>query len=210
MGPKLPRQRTLMMWFRLLRLSVILTFGFGVVVGLVRLRPAENVDMRAFLLPSEDCAAPCFLGVQPGTTTLPQAARILQANDWIDHVSQSAHFYDLLWSGSQPAFIDTSAPNYYMPRPDNRVGQMRLRTSLRLGDVIAVLGEPDLRFSRLARSGIFHTIIYTRLGLEISGFAPCSMPYREIWYIPVEIRLHDIVYDSAQWQHSEWALIGCT
>ncbi|MBZ0302494.1 MAG: hypothetical protein K8J31_22300, partial [Anaerolineae bacterium] len=39
-------------------------------------------------------------------------------------------------------------------------------------------------------SGVFHALIYTRLGVEVSGFAPCPTTREAFWFMPVEVRLH--------------------
>lgn len=176
---------------RWLRLAVLLTAVFGAAVGLVRARPYDDPLLRAFLTPPEGCTAPCFLGVQPGVTSLDEAVTILEANRWIADVEPSARFYDLHWSGAQPDFIDADSLNYFMG--DSRVvGQIRLRTRLRLGDVYSLLGVPDAGYWLMSGSGsgVFHARIYSQLGVEVSGYIPCPNRRRDLWFMPVEVRVH--------------------
>jgi hypothetical protein len=173
-----------------LRLAALLTLAFGAAIGLVRAQPYDASEIRAFLTPPQDCAAPCFLGVQPGRTTLDEAVALLEASGWIAEVERGGRFHDFLWNGQQPDFIDDRALNYFMIRA-GVVDQIRLRTRLRLGDVVGLLGRPDDSFSWLtgSGSGVFYAMIYTRLGVEVSGFAPCPALRRNMWQMPVEIRL---------------------
>jgi hypothetical protein len=198
-----------------LRLAALLTLIFGAAIGLVRARPYDDPEMRAFLTPPQGCAAPCFMGVQPGTTTMDEAVAILEASGWIDKVETGGRFYDLLWSGEQPDFIDDESLNYLMIRA-GVVDLIRLRTRLRLGDVVALLGRPDDSFSWLtgSGSGVFYAMIYTRLGVEVSGFAPCPALRREMWQMPVEIRLQNqnilLAYEGAGLQLIDRQPIDCT
>lgn len=175
-----------------LRLAALLTVAFGTMIGLVRARPADDPDLRTFLIPPDNCRPPCFLGVQPGITTVDDAMAILEASAWIADVEPSASFYDLHWSGSQPDFIDAGSLNYFMAETQV-VGQIRLRTRLRLGDVYGLLGKPDASYWLLSGSGsgVFHALIYTRLGVEVSGYAPCPTHRQDLWRMPVEVRLHN-------------------
>jgi hypothetical protein len=59
-----------------LRLAALLTLIFGTAIGLVRARPYDDPEMRGFLTPPQGCAAPCFLGVQPGVTSVDDAITI--------------------------------------------------------------------------------------------------------------------------------------
>ncbi|MAS36704.1 MAG: hypothetical protein CL610_22055 [Anaerolineaceae bacterium] len=195
--------------FKLLRLTALLTVIFAGVIGLLRVPQRDDPLMQTFLIPPEDCESPCFLGVQPGTTTIRDAVAHFEANHWLNEVTQSGQFYDLVWSGSQPLFVDTGAPTYFMSETD-RVGELRVRTHLRLGDILAVLDQPDAVYSRITQSGTFVTIVYTQLGLEISGYWPCRMPRRHLWHIPVEIRMHTLAFESTVPTSMNWPKADCT
>jgi hypothetical protein len=198
-----------------LRLAALLTLTVGVAIGLVRARPYDDPALYTFLTPPHDCAAPCFLGVQPGITPLEEAVTILEANDWIAEVEAGGRFHDLLWSGTQPDFIDDDALNYFMIRA-GVVDSIRLRTRLRLGDVVGLLGRPDDSFSWLtgSGSGVFYAMIYTQLGVEVSGFAPCPALRRDMWQMPVEIRLQRqnilLAYEGAGLQLLHRQPVDCT
>jgi hypothetical protein len=64
------------------KLAVSLLGLFVLPLFVIRAQPYDQTRhdpaLRAFLMPPEDCAAPCFLGIQPGITTLEQAATILE------------------------------------------------------------------------------------------------------------------------------------
>jgi hypothetical protein len=198
-----------------LRLAALLTVTFSAAIGLVRARPYNDPAMHTFLIPPHDCDSPCFLGVQPGVTTMDEAVVLLEASGWIAEVEAGGRFHDLLWSGDQPDFIDDESPNYFMIRA-GVVDSIRLRTRLRLGDVVALLGRPDDSFSWLtgSGSGVFYAMIYTQLGVEVSGFAPCPALRREMWQMPVEIRLQNqnilLAYEGAGLQLINRQPVDCT
>jgi hypothetical protein len=198
-----------------IRLAALLTLLFGAVIGLVRAQPYDDPVIRAFLTPPQGCDAPCFIGVQPGITPLNEAIAILESSGWIAEVEDSGRFHDLLWNGQQPEFIDDDALNYLMIRA-GVVDSIRLRTRLRLGDVVALLGRPDDSFSWLtgSGSGVFYAMIYTQLGVEVSGFAPCPALRRQMWQMPVEIRLQEqnilLAYEGAGLQLIDRQPVNCT
>ena len=178
------------LWWLVLRVACPLSLVFIAAVGLIRVRPYENENVRGFLLPPEGCPAPCFLGVRPGVTPGVDAIQILEAQDWIERVVRSADFYDLTWSDARPDFVDTTAMNYLFV-PTQLVGWIRLDTRLRLGDVLLTLGPPEGVFSRPGGSGhsVYHSLIYRRFGLEIGTVTLCPVTRAGLWNTPVEVRL---------------------
>jgi hypothetical protein len=177
---------------QVLRLALALTLLTALLIGLTYAQPDDNPMLRAFLLPPAGCAPPCFLNVRPGHTPSADAVALLENHAWIETVEPSSSFYDLVWSGAQPAFIDAGALSYLLIAA-GRVDQIRLRTILRLGDVVALLGAPDEGAAWLSgsSSGVFHTVWYHGLGLEIGGYAACPARYDDLWHMPVEVRIAD-------------------
>ena len=179
----------------------MLTGTFLLFVSMARLQPDNNTDIQALLLPPAGCPVPCFLGVRPGWTTSTEAISVLEAHQWIDAVDPSADFLNLLWSGSQPTFVDTTAPNYLFVSM-RVVAHIRLRTTLRLGDVWVTLGQPEVGFSlpTAGGSGFNQYLIYKKLGFEVGAFVRCSAWREDLWRTPIEIRLHNRPLDYSDSQ----------
>src|SRR5688572_3629883 len=90
-----------------LRFALALTTLFTGLLGAIHLQPYDDSDVRAFVAPPQDCAAPCFMGIRPGETTVGEAVDILWAHPWVDQVreftsarGQRTIFWT--WSGQQP------------------------------------------------------------------------------------------------------------
>lgn len=70
----------------LLRLSVLLTVAFAVIIGVIRAQPEAHPELERLLVPPPGCAMPCFLGIQPGQTSAEQATDILEAHPYVGEV----------------------------------------------------------------------------------------------------------------------------
>lgn len=73
-----------------MRQAVLFVVVLIVPVLLIRAQPYDDRPLRALLTPASGCAPPCFMGLQPGRTTIWEALEVLR---WE-------------WSGAQPALID--------------------------------------------------------------------------------------------------------
>jgi hypothetical protein len=197
-----------------LRLVVPLLLLSGALVAGVRARPAADApSLRAFFIPPAGCAAPCWLGIRPGVTTVDEALALLHAHEWVAGVRQSGVFYDLQWSGSQPAWIDSGFHSHF--RANGRlVDAIRIRTTLPNGLIFALLGQPDSGVinTPLNQAGLRHTARYEHSGAEISSLTACPMRRDSVWHTPVEVRYRSgfaqyrpYHYTRADW----WALRPC-
>lgn len=162
-------------------------------VGVVRLQPYDDSALRLFFIPPENCAAPCWLGIRPGVTTVDEALGLLTAHEWVAGVRQNSAFYDLEWSGKQPVWIDTTFRSHFRAQGDV-VESVRVRTTLPTGAIMALLGRPETGVisSPLNQAGLRHTARYTRSGVEISSLSLCPLNRDSLWYAPVEVQYRDI------------------
>ena len=146
--------------FRLvLRYGLLLTVLVGLSIFVVRAQPYDDSELRALLMPVDDCDAACFMGIQPGVTTTREALGILQTHDWVDDVTLGTSFginnsletvsgqVEWTWSGHQPALI---IPNQsgQVSVGNGLVHSISIPLQFTLGDVMLLLGSPDS--SRLA------------------------------------------------------------
>jgi hypothetical protein len=96
--------------FRLyLRLGVIGLLPLIGAILLIHAQPYADNDLRQLL--SEDCPAPCFMGIRPGVTTRHEVIQMLKASNqleinssnWDDDDSGASML--LLWNKNKPRLI---------------------------------------------------------------------------------------------------------
>jgi hypothetical protein len=146
-----------------LRFVALLTALCLVPVVIIRAQPYENHDLRAFLLPPEDCPAPCFMGIRPGVTTAREALAILEAHEWVemvwkDHEAITGISSDSsvapqaeiswTWQHTAPRWINKNIRGWIGLRR-GYVNVMAVDTRLRFGETLLVLGRPDKQAVRI-------------------------------------------------------------
>src|SRR5689334_6810404 len=79
-----PRRR----WRTIAKIALVIIFIAVVLPALQILVPAiaYRDDLLALLNYSDDCHAPCFMGITPGTTTGDEARKILENHRWVASV----------------------------------------------------------------------------------------------------------------------------
>lgn len=135
------------------RSVVMLTMILLLPALLIRAQPYDDAGLRSFLFPA-GCAAPCFVGVQPGRTSVEDAVALLDHHAWIETLMADIPLVirgygpvamlppSWVWSGAQPAWVDTSASGQTWVMND-RIDYVEIKTRLRLGEVWLILGRPD-------------------------------------------------------------------
>lgn len=179
---------------------------------LLRIQPSDNRHVQELLdlgdfLTSDDCPAPCFMGIQPGVTTAKEAIALLEGHPWVGQVipynaGDPSHLW-WVWGDAAPDFLRRVKPNnaqfpvHGEVRTVNRVvSSIGFDIDLTLNDVALTWGIPAE--SRLIFGGILlipdpsrHSITafpYERRGFWASGSTDC--PYdQNIWETPVTLRI---------------------
>ena len=131
----------------LLRLTLPLVALFIGVLIVIQAQPAEG-DVRDFLLPTEGCMMPCWLGIQPGVTTLEQALTILKTHRWFGQIEQIEHApYTYIyweWSAQKPDFMGMA--RVFLPSvmwaKDGIIQLIFIPTGLPYGEVSLLFGAP--------------------------------------------------------------------
>src|SRR5215213_884779 len=97
----------------LLRYIVLITTLCALAIGVIHAQPNYDGDLRAFLLPPEGCATPCFMGIRPGVTTTQEAVERLQDSDWVSRIfdstiTQGGGYGQIRWNwtAKRPIWID--------------------------------------------------------------------------------------------------------
>jgi hypothetical protein len=109
-----------LMFRYLLRWILIFSGIFLLSMLLIRARPYDDSDLRAFLTPPDGCPAPCFMGIRPGVTMYGDVLAILENHAWVTNLRLERYgdaprnynygrfIWD--WSDATPDFIDRRKP----------------------------------------------------------------------------------------------------
>ena len=173
--------------------SLILLFSLA--IGIIRAQPYIPETLDQFLTPPPGCRVPCFMGVQPGKTTVEQALAILRANDAITQVQVRRPYYalhSLNWRWVDD--LDRYEP-YSLVVENGRVtwpsipweAWPSLPSDTILGDVLLVLGEPArvtaTRTNDYLERAAF-VLEYPQRGLYLLiRFHPCIINQESFWQL---------------------------
>jgi hypothetical protein len=186
----------------LLKIALLLTMIFALCIGLIRARPHNDGELRAFLTPPEGCPMPCFMGIRPGVTTAAEAIAILEAHEWVAEVyiyrSLDYGQIDLInwnWNEKKNPLIDQSRMAS-IHAIDRVVADISIPTTFSLGETWLVWGQPgDTSYvvglgSEDAPLYLQIFSSYSELPLNITTSMNC--PYFPIlWHSPVVLTLHN-------------------
>jgi hypothetical protein len=111
-------------------------------IGLVTLAPGYDI-LDGGLLSNTPCAAPCFLGIEPGKTDYVEAGAILWDLDK-NHICNEIDFYDEL-SGTQVVGWACSNIGVTYNQESGIVNSIRFEPTVPvlLGQVVGLHGKPD-------------------------------------------------------------------
>jgi len=189
----------------LLAPTLLLTLLFAACIGVIRARPYDATDLRAFLTPADDCSMPCFIGIRPGVTTLDEAAAILQAHEWVGDITVENYphgdmpwgFVRWNWNGEQPTFLTTpDNPDMQFVRSESGVvADIIVHTSIHLADAWLIYGSPsravvDVQPSSVYGAQLFNSNGYPELGFALLSYRPCPTTLKTFWSAPVFITYH--------------------
>ncbi len=208
---------------KLVLLLALLTVGgaLALVLAVGALRAnGDDADLRAFLVPPEGCAIPCWQGIQPGVTTQAQAIAILEVHPWVKRVSagqpaSSTRIY-WQWNDDTPDFANDRAvgvPTSYLAVQDGIIRYIRLSTHLSYGAVRSLLGVPGsgtfiISNPNSAKSVYKHTAGYFGGLLVFDTEVACPVSLSAFWNAPVIMTYSDGSYPSLltmpAYHLSEW------
>jgi hypothetical protein len=183
--------------------SCLLILCFAAIIVLIQAQLYDDGQLRAFLLPPEDCPIPCFMGIRPGVTTVDEAVAILETHQWVEslHVLEATDgrgVYAIAaeWSSIPRDLIDNSE-NLWMGVEDEIIQRIVVYTRIPLGDIVLSLGSPQ--FGGIYDDGVVAAYFGTYLDLSASFSGGQSCPIRSIWRLQTVWVLGDIAFplDSA-------------
>jgi hypothetical protein len=145
------------------RAVLVLVGLFCLLVFAPRLQPEIPPPLLPLLLEDPACAMPCWAGIRPGITRLPEAVTILDRHPWVGQITidaalatpSRAGLVMWQWNGQQPAGLDASRPAW-MSSEGNIVRSLTIPTTLPAGTVTRYLEQhpqPYTVFSAVYASG---------------------------------------------------------
>ena len=130
----------------LLITSLCLILMFCSAILLIRAQPYQDGGLSAFLLPSEDCAVPCWSGIQPGETTITGSKILLQNNLQIKKIEAISPATAWLRLSANTPLIQRARVNLWEEN-QGVVGRIELLdTGLSMSDLQLLLGAPTRVF----------------------------------------------------------------
>ena len=188
----------------LFKLSLPLTFIFIVPLLLIHAQPYDDSELRAFLMPPDGCPAPCFMGIQPGVTTVDEAIAILESHEWVERVFITSYnkvgIYRVEWRWSSSA--SPLLEQEHKPRSGGRlladngiVQYMELLTSIRSGEAWLLWGTAENYTALLQTGG------------PIGGPKP-PKPITSIYRNIINIVWTDCPYSNQYWNAEIELIIG--
>ena len=159
-------------------LSVPLIVLFMGVTAFIHSRPSDGSELRAFLLPSEDCYSPCFMGITPGMTTFEEALSILQKHEWVKRINTlvpaSREWFSFTWSGKQPDIIDVSSTASVQGK-GGIVQAIAIPIQVSIGDIFADWGIPVWANGSIGGLGLQYSVGFQDVPLQV-GFVFTENP----------------------------------
>jgi hypothetical protein len=180
-----------------LRLSMVLACLCWLPILLIRLQPYNDGGLRAFLTTGE-CAAPCFLNIQPGRTAMRVADALLREQGWVERVEPGIDALNGLpgaiywtWNGQQPAFFADSGRGSVRSFNGERVSEIQVELGLTLGDIWLSLGPPQSSATMIQGVNFPHiSMAFVILYPEFAILGSSNCPYHaKFWHSPVTLRL---------------------
>lgn len=200
--PSLPRSLIRRSTLRYLCGTAALLIGaFIVLIAATRPPIQPNTTLREALFP-HNCAAPCFIGVRPGQTSLADAAAILRAHPWVKDVriegDVNRTFLRWSWTGEPSAALNTESVGLrpFMSASRDVIQLIYLPTHIPYGDVWNWLGAPERagialtgRQSSYSPDGswrfVDHAATYFDGRIEAATLTACPFDVESFWRSPV-------------------------
>ena len=191
------------------------TLLFAACIGLIRTQSYDDSELRAFLTPPDGCPMPCFMGIRPGVTTVPQAQTILRAHPWVEAID----FYQneiliVPWTGLQPRVVDPSiAGHVTYSRERGDIYQIWIPTAVATGELFLLIGEPThvAFFPRDLSNPSSRVVVqyeYFDRFLVLLSEMPCPINLADFWKSRVTVYIisegfRDIESGFIPW-HRKW------
>jgi hypothetical protein len=192
----------------LVKLLLILTGIFSLLISAVVVLAYDDAyfsDLSLFLEPPRDCPAPCFMGIQPGQTTLDEAIALLESHAWVKDVR--AYIGDLTqyeglvcwsWSGKQPAFINAEtylSPCLHTQRGTSLIAGISIPAAISFGEVWLLYKPQQMILTDFTKrkAEAYYTGVYLQNTLYITASPlTCPIDVSDIWDKPTIVEIGEM------------------
>jgi hypothetical protein len=172
--------------FQAMCLLLLLFCGAAILLYNGVQRDEDAGGIREFLLPTEHCAAPCWLGIRPGITDSREAVDILRAVPWvtdiyaIQGIVTNDSFIRWGWSGGQPGAVDSERDGQ-MWFHNGLVYEIDIPLTTSFSGIWGAFGAPETVTALkapLTPAQVFYRALYFDQTVEIRGSVACPLnPY---------------------------------
>lgn len=181
-----------------------LSVFFTAALLLIRAQPYDDSELRAFIVPSDGCDAPCFIGIRPGVTRVGDAIAILESHQWVETVlmvapdPRASQRINWQWRDDAPFFVQSgklrNGGTLFVQQ--GIVQNIDVMTGIPLGTLWLRWGIPE-KYTSLAQTGgpiggplpprsltyVYHDII-------VIGWTECAN-FRRFWEAKTEMIFGD-------------------
>lgn len=180
-----------------LRAGIPLFLLLALPMLVIRAQRYDDSDVRELLL-NNGCAAPCFLGIQPGITTANDALAILRNSQWVDSASIAYRDSDYgggaVWSWTKLASpLLGKKQGGFVSSPRNGVqvvDLLRITTVVASGDAYLILGTSP--FTMIGETGMrdeaYVARFYPEHGISVWSNFRCPSLNDRIWRRPIMVQ----------------------
>jgi hypothetical protein len=208
----LPRR---LRWRTLFKLAILAIFITTLIPVLQLAIPAlmYRDDLLALLNYSDDCHAPCFMGITPGVTTYDEAIEILENHNWVETVILETtgrnEYYAIIkweWTDNAPEILRVTdlSSSVYSAYRDNIIYHLFVYPDVSLSTILLNFGLPEKGWGYPA----WFTSIYTHLNVTLNLSVYCNSNLYDILtksnpYLGFEIEtdLLGMVGGGATWDY---------
>lgn len=173
-----------MLYKKVLRLVIVLSFLCSAGVVLAQGRQYDDSALRALIEPTKNCSMPCWQGIQLGTTSLDEALRLLDDNLWVGEVRKRVGFRHIwLWSDQRPSVVSGSSQQYLLSWRGDIAETISMETLPASWQFWLILGRPDtITVAPINSNTLVYIASYQAEQLHVLNFASCeARTARAIW-----------------------------
>jgi hypothetical protein len=192
------------------RLTLIPLVILSAVLLLIHVQPYDDHNLRE-LLP-EGCPAPCFMSIRPGLTTMDEAQRLLNENQWVDKITFANDTYIAwTWSGKQPSWINQT-PKGSLSGTNDLVTALQVSSLVRFGDMQLDMGSNGILEQWAYQMGRYatYTVSFPNHHLKLNFIVDCTHRIRYLQPVTLIFGADLTPNDRNTGRSPQWSFFKCS